>query len=69
MDADTTKPNIEHVPREDAAKKLLYRFYPVHYVVGMTLCEPTTYSIVTKWLFFGLSARRVRTVYQCAART
>ena len=35
MDADTTKPNIEHVPREDAAKKLLYRFYPVHYVVGM----------------------------------
>jgi DNA-binding MarR family transcriptional regulator len=27
--------NIEHVRREDAAKKLLDLFYPVHYVVGM----------------------------------
>jgi DNA-binding MarR family transcriptional regulator len=35
VEQDTLQPNIEHIPRADAAKKLLYRFYPVHYVVGM----------------------------------
>ena len=35
MEPDTVKPDIEHIPRADAAKKLLHRFYPVHYVVGM----------------------------------
>ena len=35
MNSDIVKPNIPHIPREDAAKKLLDLFYPVHYVVGM----------------------------------
>ena len=35
MNSDIVKPNIPHIPRKDAAKKLLDLFYPVHYVVGM----------------------------------
>lgn len=35
MEPNNITTNIEHVRREDAAKKLLDLFYPVHYVVGM----------------------------------
>lgn len=35
MKSNNITTNIEHVRREDAAKKLLDLFYPVHYVVGM----------------------------------
>jgi DNA-binding MarR family transcriptional regulator len=35
MDSEVVKPSITHTPRENAAKKLLHLFYPVHYVVGM----------------------------------
>ena len=35
VDPAIVNPNIPHIQREDAAKKLLDLFYPVHYVVGM----------------------------------
>tara|TARA_B110000046_G_C13008102_1_gene405326 strand:+ start:1318 stop:2478 length:1161 start_codon:yes stop_codon:yes gene_type:complete len=35
VESKTVTPHIEHVHRDDAAKKLLDLFYPVHYVVGM----------------------------------